>query len=488
MYGVLVGEAIKPISRGQSVNTGNLVHRSADYQQSGTAQTWTPPPVERWKDKTFLGFDRKDGSVGTANHWLVLPLVFCENGNIETLKNSMLEALGFERRNQYQRFAKELAAVYTDGLDPESVSLPAEQEHTPSPIFPNVDGVKFLSHGLGCGETRGISEELCGLLAGYACNPNVGGITILSLGCQHAQVSIMEREIAKRCPGFDKPLLVFEQQKYASEREMLEQAIRQTFAGLAKINQLERSPAPLSKLCLGMECGASDGFSGISANPTMGRVADLTVGLDGRVILSEFPELCGVEQEIVNRCATKETGDRFIEIMRNYEARVKEAGSGFHMNPSPGNVKDGLITDAIKSAGAARKGGTSPVVDVLDYPDWVRKDGLSLLCTAGNDVESTTAMAGAGANLILFSTGLGTPTGNPVSPVIKISSSSKLAHSFSEYVDFDTGPIIEGKESVESLSESLLDEVIAYASGMKKTKAVVQGRDDFLPWKRGMSL
>ena len=351
-----------------------------------------------------------------------------------------------------------------------------------------MDGVKFLSHGLGCGETRGISEELCGLLAGYACNPNVGGITILSLGCQHAQVSIMENEIARRCPGFDKPLLVFEQQKYPSEREMMEQAIRQTFAGLAKINQQERAPAPLSKLCLGMECGASDGFSGISANPTIGRVADLMVGLGGRVILSEFPELCGVEQEIVNRCATKETGNRFIEIMRNYEARVKEAGSGFHMNPSPGNVKDGLITDAIKSAGAARKGGTSPVVDVLDYPEWVSKDGLNLLCTAGNDVESTTAMAGAGANLILFSTGLGTPTGNPISPVIKISSGTKLAHSFSEYVDFDTGPIIDGTETVESLGESLLDEVIAYASGKKKTKASLQGRDDFLPWKRGMSL
>jgi altronate hydrolase len=206
------------------------------------------------------------------------------------------------------------------------------------------------------------------------------------------------------------------------------------------------------------------------------------------VILSEFPELCGVEQEIVNRCATKETSNRFIEIMRNYEARVKEAGSGFHMNPSPGNVKDGLITDAIKSAGAARKGGTSPIVDVLDYPDWVSEDGLSLLCTAGNDVESTTAMAGAGANLLLFSTGLGTPTGNPISPVIKISSSTKLANSFSEYVDFDTGPIIDGTETVESLGESLLDEVIAYASGTKKTKAFLQGRDDFLPWKRGMSL
>ena len=488
MYGVLVGEATKPISRGKRVSTQNLVHRSSEYQLSQSADAWAPPSTERWKDGTFQGFHRKDGSVGTANQWLVLPMVFCENGNVETLKNSMLEALGFERRNQYQRFAHELAEVYKTGVDPENVTLQAEQDHSPSPIFSNVDGIKFLSHGLGCGETRGVSEELCGLLAGYACNPNVGGITILSLGCQHAQVSIMENEIAKRCPGFDKPLLVFEQQKYASEREMMEQAIRQTFAGLAEINRLERSPAPLSKLCLGMECGASDGFSGISANPTMGRVADLLVGLGGRVILSEFPELCGVEQEIVNRCATLDTSKRFIKIMRNYEARVQEAGSGFHMNPSPGNVKDGLITDAIKSAGAARKGGTSPIMDVLDYPGWVTKDGLSLLCTAGNDVESTTAMAGAGANLILFSTGLGTPTGNPVSPVIKISSSSKLANSFSEYVDFDTGPIVDGTETVESLGESLLEQVIAYASGRQKTQAVVQGRDDFLPWKRGMSL
>ena len=488
MYGVLVGEATKPIARGRRITTNNLVHRSSDYGQSRSGRSWTPPSVDQWENRSFQGFHRKDGSVGTANHWLVVPMVFCENGNIETLKNSMLEALGFQSRNQYQLFARDLASVYSEGLDPDSVSLPSEKDHLPSPVFPNVDGIKFLSHGLGCGETRGISEELCGLLAGYACSPNVSGITVLSLGCQHAQVSILEKEISKRSPGFDKPLFVFEQQKFDSEREMLEQAIRRTFEGLAEINLMQRTPAPLSKLCLGMECGASDGFSGISANPTMGRAADLLVALGGRVILSEFPELCGVEQEIVNRCTQTETGDRFIEIMRNYEARVKEAGSGFHMNPSPGNVRDGLITDAIKSAGAARKGGTSPINDVLDYPGWITRDGLSLLCTAGNDVESTTAMAGAGANLILFSTGLGTPTGNPICPVVKVASSSKLSRSFSEYVDFDAGPVIDGSNTVESLGESLLEEVIAYASGDKKTKAFLQGRDDFLPWKRGMSL
>ena len=488
MYGVLVGEATRPIFKGERITTDNLIHRSSEYHNNQKRENWKAPITPNWEQKSFLGYQRTDGKVGTANYWLVVPMVFCENGNVEVLRRSMTKALGFDQRSQYENFADELAKAYQQGDSPAAVQLPQENTNRLSPIFPNINGVKFLTHGLGCGETRGVSHELCGLLAGYACNPNVAGITILSLGCQHAQVSIMEEEISKRCANFDKPFLVFEQQKYPSEREMLEKAIRQTFENLAEINKTGRTAAPLSKLCLGMECGASDGFSGISANPCIGQVADLTVGLGGRVILSEFPELCGVEQEIVNRCESREIGDRFIEIMRNYEERVKEAGSGFHMNPSPGNVKDGLITDAIKSAGAARKGGTSPVVDVFDYPGWVKKDGLSLLCTAGNDVESTTAMAGAGANLILFSTGLGTPTGNPISPVIKIASNSPTAKSFKEYIDFDTGSIIDGTESVESLAEKLLDEVIAYASGIKKTKADLQGRDDFLPWKRGMSL
>lgn len=488
LYGVLVGEAIKEIKQGEKITQSNVIHRAESYQNNEDPVTWDPPQTDLWKNQTFNGYLRSDGAVGTANYWLVVPMVFCENGNIETLKSSMLKALGLEKRNHYDAFAQSLADAYKNGLDPQGIDLPEEAPASKSPIFPDIDGIKFLTHGLGCGETRGISEELCALLAGYACNPNVGGITVLSLGCQHAQVSILEEEIAKRSPNFDKPLLVFEQQKYPSEREMMENAIRQTYAGLAKINQLRRSASPLSKLCLGMECGASDGFSGISANPAMGHVADLVTAVGGRVILSEFPELCGVEQEIVNRCTTREVGDRFMEIMKNYEARVREAGSGFHMNPSPGNVKDGLITDAMKSAGAARKGGTSPVIDCLDFPGWITQNGLSLLCTAGNDVESTTALAGAGANLILFSTGLGTPTGNPIAPVIKISTNSKTAKSFAEYIDFDAGPIIDGKESVSSLGEKLLKDVIEFASGTRNTKSTIQGRDDFLPWKRGMSL
>ena len=174
--------------------------------------------------------------------------------------------------------------------------------------------------------------------------------------------------------------------------------------------------------------------------------------------------------------------------MRVYAQRAVEAGSGFDMNPSPGNIKDGLITDAIKSAGAAKKGGTSPVVDVLDYPEMVTKPGLNLLCTPGNDVESTTAEVGSGANVVLFTTGLGTPTGNPVAPVIKVSSNSVLFEKMSDIMDINTGTVIEGSETIEEAGERILDYVISVASGETEIAAVRNGQEDFIPWKRGVSL
>ena len=177
---------------------------------------------------------------------------------------------------------------------------------------------------------------------------------------------------------------------------MLSDAIQQTFVGLVGANTLDRQPAPLGHLTMGVECGGSDGFSGLSANPAIGHAADLLVALGGTVLLSEFPELCGVEQELINRCVTPDVADRFVQIMRNYAAQAEAVGSGFDMNPTPGNIRDGLITDAIKSAGAAKKGGTSPVTAVLGYPEYATEKGLNLLCTPGNDVESTTGMAGAG--------------------------------------------------------------------------------------------
>jgi altronate hydrolase len=198
--------------------------------------------------------------------------------------------------------------------------------------------------------------------------------------------------------------------------------------------------------------------------------------------------LCGVEQNLSDRCVDEKAAERFGELMKIYAEKATQAGSGFDMNPSPGNIKDGLITDAIKSAGAAKKGGTSPVTDILDYPEPVTKSGLNLLCTPGNDVESTTAEVGSGAILVLFTTGLGTPTGNPIAPVVKISSNSALYNKMNDIIDIDTGTIIDGTETIQQAGERILKYIIKVASGEEEVAAVRHGQDDFIPWKRGVSL
>ena len=269
---------------------------------------------------------------------------------------------------------------------------------------------------------------------------------------------------------------------------MLGDAIRQTFLGLVEANRVTRAPAPLSALTVGLKCGGSDGFSGITANPAIGHLSDLMAALGGKSILSEFPELCGVEQDLIDRCKSAEAADKFISLMRTYAARAEAVGSGFDMNPSPGNIKDGLITDAMKSAGAARKGGTSPVSDVLDYPQYASESGLNLLCTPGSDVEAVTAQVGAGANVVLFTTGLGTPTGNPITPVVKLATNSELANRMHDIIDIDTGRIISGDTTIEQMGESILEQVISIASGEIHTKAELKSQEDFIPWKRGVSL
>ena len=295
-------------------------------------------------------------------------------------------------------------------------------------------------------------------------------------------------DLMQRNPKFDKPLYIFEQQQSQSEEQMIAEAMRKTFEGLIEINKYERKPASLDKLCVGVKCGGSDGFSGISANPAVGYCSDLLVALGAKVLLAEFPELCGVEQQLVDRSVNEATANKFIRLMRSYEDIVTRVGSGFHMNPSPGNIKVGLITDAIKSAGAAKKGGTSPVVDVLDYTEPATKPGLSLVCTPGNDVEATTGKAASGATLILFTTGLGTPTGNPVCPTIKVATNSRLARRMGDIIDIDTGPIIEGEKTIEEMGEEILEYCIRAASGEVIPKAVQLNQDDFIPWKRGVSL
>jgi altronate hydrolase len=491
MYGVLVGRAVKPIAAGELLTTSNIHHQAAPFHEQSCEFHWVPPDVSTRSHQTFMGYRRPDGQVGTRNYWLVVPLVFCENKNIQVLKQALEEELGFAAPQIYRRQVAELAERYrkgqTENIDAHALpagAIPAQR----SRLFENIDGVRFLLHEGGCGGTREDSNNLCGLIAGYIHHPNVAGATVLSLGCQNAQIAILRDEIRKRDSRFDKPLFILEQQRSGSEASMMSDAIRQTFVGLVEANKARRTLAPLADLCVGLKCGGSDGFSGISANPAIGHTADLLAALGGRTILSEFPELCGVEQELINRGKSKDVGNRFIQLMRDYAARAAAVRSGFDMNPSPGNMRDGLLTDAMKSAGAAKKGGTSPVTAVLDYPEYSTEPGLNLQCTPGNDVECVTAQVGAGANVVLFTTGLGTPTGNPIAPVVKLSTNSDLSQRMHDIIDIDTGAVVAGQKTVEQMGEAILDLIIQVANGEIRTKSELKAQEDFIPWKRGVSL
>jgi altronate hydrolase len=490
MYGVLVGKTSQPVKRGELLTTANLHHEAAEYHEKSTEFHWEAPDVSAWKSRKFLGYLRSDGQVGTRNYWIVVPLVFCENRNILNLKQAFEEELGFARPQLYRQQVAELARLHRKGKPARLArnSASSDVRSHASRLFPNIDGIKFLLHEGGCGGTREDSNNLCGLIAGYLHHPNVAGATVLSLGCQHAQIEILRKQIERRNPKFSKPLVILEQQKSGSEFAMLSDAIEQTFAGLVEADQAHRVPADLSQLCVGLKCGGSDGFSGLSANPAIGQTSDLLVALGARTILSELPELCGVEQNLIDRAVSQEVGGRFIELMREYEKRARAVRATFALNPSPGNIRDGLLTDAMKSAGAAKKGGTSPVTAAIDYPEYSTAPGLNLQCTPGNDVECVTAQVGAGASVVLFTTGLGTPTGNPIAPVIKLSTNSTLAARMADIIDIDTGSIISGDSTIVEMSEQILEFVIQVASGAVRTKAELNAQEDFIPWKRGVSL
>ena len=477
MYGVPVGKARQDLIMGTVITTDNVIHFADEVEISDHTYDWQAPDIEKWRNRTFNGYHRENGMVGTANYWLFVPLVFCENRNLKVIEEALAKGLGYYKPNKYEEY------VRTKISSPSTFHAQSADKR----VFENIDGIKFLYHHGGCGGTRQDSETLLRLLAGYVNHPNVAGATLLSLGCQHAQIDWFQQIQQELYPKVEKPIIYLEQQILLSEEKLITEAIDQTLEQLYMANEIKRKPAGLDKLIVGLECGGSDGFSGISANPAVGHVSDLIVSLGGATILSEFPELNGVEQNIVDRCVSREVAEKFLSIQRAYEERAKSVGSGFDMNPSPGNIKDGLITDAIKSAGAAKKGGKAPVTAILDYTEPLTRPGLNLLCTPGNDVESTTGLAGSGANIILFTTGLGTPTGNPITPVIKISSNTDLYHRMNDLIDIDAGGIITGEKSIDQFGEELLEKIIAVASG-QETKAMKLEQNDFIPWKRGVSL
>ena len=477
LYGTPVGKATQIIGAGCAVTTENLEHYAPTPEIDAAAQApaWAAPDVHRWHNATFQGVVRADGRVGTANHWLIFPLVFCENRNVEQLRDALVRPLGYGQDD---------LADFTRTL----LGGTAPTTQTASRPFPHVDGVRIITHQGGCGGTRADARSLCRILAAYADHPNVAGVTVFSLGCQNAQVDMFKAALAEKNPHFDKPCLIYEQQKWqGGEAAMMKAVVQDTLKQLAIANEVRRQPVPLSHLRIGVKCGGSDGFSGITANPVLGLVSDRLVAMGGASILSEFPELCGVESSLAARCVHAADQKRFLDLMHDFETRAHAAGTRFADNPSPGNIRDGLITDAMKSAGAARKGGSSPIVAVLDYGEAATQPGLSLLCAPGNDVESVTALVSAGANVVLFTTGLGTPTGNPIAPVVKVASNTDVATRLSELIDFDCGSILQGADP-ELLADGLLEQIVAIASGQKLVQADRLGQHDFIFWRRDISL
>ncbi len=489
MYGVIVGRANQRIKAGELISTENLDHATTEFKESHQPFTWQPPEPYESSPLEFMGYKREDGKVGTANYWIFVPLVFCSNQELHELKKVLPPALGYTTTPRYQHFTEKLVdQIKTTGAATDPVISLESFDKSTAPLFANIDGLRFLTHHMGCGTTPDDAESLIELLAGYITHPNTAGATVVSLGCQKAEVTALQEAIGRKDPQGGKPVFYYDRQSWNEPVDMLEAIIRQTLNSLQQANDISRQPVPVSELVIGVECGGSDGFSGISANPVIGRAMDHIVGKGGSTILAEFPELCGVENELVSRCVSPGIGSRFLNLMRSYQKKVQAVGFDFDQNPSPGNIRDGLITDAMKSAGAAKKGGTSPVVGVLDYPEQAVTRGLNLLCTPGGDVESTTALAGAGANLIIFSTGLGTPTGNPIVPVLKVSSNTDMARRLEYMIDLDTGPIITGEKTLDDLAAQLEKLCIETASGRYRAKAVRLGQEDFIPWKRGFSL
>lgn len=487
MYGIPVGRASTSLRAGTQLKKGQIDHAAAPFSTAGKSDySWQAPSINNFRNRTFNGYPRTNGRAGTRNYWLVIPLVFCENRNIQVLQQAFVKALGYASTSVYEQRVQQLLRHQQAGRSFSSFQFEPSWQPTLRP-FDNVDGIKFLTHEMGCGGSREDAGRLCKLIAGYINHANVGGATVLSLGCQNATISWLKEELKYIDPDFDKPLYIIDQQQTGTNEDLLNLAIDKTFEGLTMINEQQRIQQPISKLVLGLKCGGSDGFSGISANPALGHASDVLVSAGGSSILAEFPELCGVEQELINRCVDTATAQKFETLMRDYADLSERFGNPFHNNPSEGNIKDGLLTDAMKSAGAARKGGYAPVSGVLNYAEQISKQGLQLLCTPGNDVEATTGIAGSGATVTVFTTGLGTPTGNPVSPVLKISSNTTLYKQMPDVIDFNCGGIITGEQSIEQCGEALLEKIIQTANG-ELTHAEVLLQDDFIPWRKSISV
>jgi len=415
-YGNTIAVATKDIKCGNWVHT----HNARTNLSEGGEYTYDHKVYELPKvaEKTFMGYRRADGSVGIRNEIWIIPTVGCVNG-----------------------IAKQLV------------------EENQKLVSGNIDGLYTFPHPFGCSQLGGDHEQTRKLLAALVKHPNAGGVLVLGLGCENLTMAQFQEELGDWNPDRVKFLVC---QDVNDEIEVGSELLREL---AAYVKQFSREEIPASELVIGMKCGGSDGLSGITANPTVGRFSDRLISLGGTTILTEVPEMFGAESILFSRCENKDVFDKAVNMVNDFKDYFVSHGQVVYENPSPGNKAGGITTLEDKSCGCVQKGGSAQITDVLRYGDRVKTKGLNLLSGPGNDLVSATDLTAAGAHMILFTTGRGTPFGAPA-PTVKISTNTPLYEKKGAWIDFNAGTVADG-ESLDDAGDRLLDFVLEIASGKK---------------------
>ncbi|WP_298848991.1 UxaA family hydrolase [uncultured Ruegeria sp.] len=445
-YGQIIGQAKADIAMGEHVHVHNL-GMGAHHQDYAHASANRPLP-ELSGGRVFQGFHRADGKVGTRNYIGILTTVNC-SGSVA-------------------RFIAE-AAEKKGLLD----------------AYPNVDGIVPIVHGTGCGMS-GTDEGYATLfrtLAGYAQHPNFAGILLIGLGCEVMQVADL---VGGRPIRSDGALRYMTIQNEGGTRRTIERGLEE-LRGIAELaNKAEREPAPVSALMVGMQCGGSDGYSGITANPALGYASDLLVRHGGTTILSETSEIYGAEHLLTRRAESVEVGEKLIERIRWWEEYTRRNGGEMNNNPSPGNKRGGLTTILEKSLGAVAKGGTAPLSGVYKFGEKIDRTGFVFMDSPGFDPCSVTGQVAAGANLIVFTTGRGSVSGYQPTPCVKLATNSEMYARMSEDMDLNCGDIVTDGVSIGAKGEELFEMLIRVASGEQtKSEELGFGGVEFVPWQIG---
>ncbi len=438
-YRCPIGHATLAINAGDWVHTHNCATNLSGILDYAYQPTSVVPPKVEPAQTSFAGYVRADGRVGLRNEVWILPTVGCVNGTAERLVK--------------------LATARFGHLVP--------------------DGIHCFPHPYGCSQLGEDHQTTQRLLAALARHPNAGGVLVLGLGCENNGIDAFRRVLGPVDEGRVKFL----------STQSVEDEIETGLALLAelttRIPQETRSQVPLSKLVIGLKCGGSDGFSGITANPLLGVLSDTLTGCGASAVLTEVPEMFGAETLLMNRCRDARVFSKTVDLINDFKRYFQRHDQEIYENPSPGNKAGGITTLEEKSLGCTQKGGMSRVVDVLPYAGQVKTPGLNLLSGPGNDICAVTALAAAGCQVILFTTGRGTPLGAPV-PVIKVATNSGLAARKPHWIDFDAGPLVEGIP-MESLHLALMEKLMRVAEG-EKTRNEENGYRDIAIFKDGVTL